>query len=86
MLKIEIYIRYIYIVTFEVLEKRLTYIHIYNLRFIPKVVAEATQIFLRDAHVFLNYIALRNAADMVGCKIIEPLSFVHGCRKRQLKD
>jgi hypothetical protein len=32
----------------------LTYIHTYHPRFIPVGVAEASQIFLRDAHVLLK--------------------------------
>jgi hypothetical protein len=37
--------------TFEILELSKLYIHTYRSRFIPEGAAEASQIFLRDAHV-----------------------------------
>jgi hypothetical protein len=39
-------------------------------RFIPKGVAEASQISLRDAHIIPNYSAIRNTADVTGGKPI----------------
>jgi hypothetical protein len=46
-------------------------IHTYPSRFIPKGVAEASQIVLRDAHVFKNYLAMRNnTTDVTGGKPI----------------
>jgi hypothetical protein len=44
------------------------YIHTYRSRFIPERVAEASQIFLRDA--LQNYLAMRNTADVTGGKPI----------------
>jgi hypothetical protein len=46
-----------------------TYIHTYHSRFIPEGVAEASQIFLRDAHV-LTKLALSNTVDVTGGKPI----------------
>jgi hypothetical protein len=45
------------------------YIHTYHSRFILEGVAEASQIFLRDAHV-LPKLAMRNTADVTGGKSI----------------
>jgi hypothetical protein len=39
-------------------------------RFIPEGVAEASQIFLRDAHALPKYLAMRNTTDMTGGKPI----------------
>jgi hypothetical protein len=47
-----------------------TYIHACHSHFIPKGVAEASQIFLRDAHVLPFYLAMRNTAEMIGGKSI----------------
>jgi hypothetical protein len=47
-----------------------TYIHIYHSRFLPEGVAEASQIFLRDAHVLPKYLAICNTADITGGKPI----------------
>jgi hypothetical protein len=45
----------------------------YHSRFILVGVAEASQIFLRDAYVlYLNYLAVSNTADMTGGK---PIAF-----------
>jgi hypothetical protein len=46
---------------------------VYRSRFIPKGVAEASQIFLRDAHVlpnYQNYLAIKNTTDEIGGKPI----------------
>jgi hypothetical protein len=45
-------------------------IHRYHSRFIPKSVAEASQIFLRDAHVLAKPFRYRNNADVTDCKPI----------------
>jgi hypothetical protein len=47
--------------------KRLFKIHTYHLHFIPEGVAEATQMFLRDAH---DLPKLPNTADVTGGKPI----------------
>jgi hypothetical protein len=47
-------------------------IHTYHSRFIPKGVAEVSQIFLREAHV-LPKLAMRNTADVTGGKPIAVL-------------
>jgi hypothetical protein len=39
-------------------------------RFIPKGVAETSQIFLRDTYVYQNQLAMRNTADVTGGKHI----------------
>jgi hypothetical protein len=44
-----------------------TYVH--HSRFIPEGVAEASQIFLGD-HVYQNYLAMSNTADVTGGKPI----------------
>jgi hypothetical protein len=46
-----------------------SYIHTYHSRFISVGVAEASQIFVRDTF-YQNYLAMRNAADMTGGKLI----------------
>jgi hypothetical protein len=46
------------------------HIQTYHSRLIPKGVAEASQIFLRDAHNLQNDLALRNTADVTGGKLI----------------
>jgi hypothetical protein len=50
------------------------YIHTYHSRFIPVREAEASQIFLRDAHVLLKLfsyaICIINTADVTGGKTI----------------
>jgi hypothetical protein len=46
-----------------------TYIHTYHSRFIPVGVAEASQIFLQDAHV-LPKLVMSNTADVIGGKPI----------------
>jgi hypothetical protein len=48
------------------------YLHTYHSRFIPKGVAEISQIFLRDTHV-LPKLAMRNTADVTGGKPIAVL-------------
>jgi hypothetical protein len=45
-------------------------INTYHYRLIPEWVAEASQIFLRDAHFFQNDLAMRNTADVAGGKPI----------------
>jgi hypothetical protein len=42
----------------------------YDLRFIPEGVAETSQIFLRDAHFYQNYLAMRNTADVTSGELI----------------
>jgi hypothetical protein len=46
------------------LQTFLSHIHTYHPRFIPKGVAEASQIFLRDAHVLPNRLGMRNTVHM----------------------
>jgi hypothetical protein len=46
-----------------------TYIHTYHSRFIPEGVAEASQIFLLDAHVLPKFLAF-NTTDVTGGKPI----------------
>jgi hypothetical protein len=43
-------------------------LHTYRSRFIPEGLAEASQIFLRDAHVYQNYLAMSKTADVTGDK------------------
>jgi hypothetical protein len=45
-----------------------TYAHTYHSRFIPKRVAEVSQILLRDAHAYKNYLAVRYTADVTSSK------------------
>jgi hypothetical protein len=46
-------------------------LHTYHSRFIPEGVAEASQIFFRNAHVLTKIlIAMRNTADVTGGKPI----------------
>jgi hypothetical protein len=40
-------------------------LHTYHSRFTPKGVAEASQIFIRDAYVLQNDLALRITADVL---------------------
>jgi hypothetical protein len=44
------------------------YINTYLSRYILEGVAEVSQIFLRDTHVYQNYLAMRNTADVTGGK------------------
>jgi hypothetical protein len=46
------------------------YVYTYHSRFIPEGVAEASQIFFGDTHVYHNYLAMSNTADMTGGKPI----------------
>jgi hypothetical protein len=59
----------------------INYIHTYHSRFIPEGVAEASQIFLRDAHVLLKLLSYE-VADVTGGK---PIAFndIYG-RKREV--
>jgi hypothetical protein len=45
-------------------------IHTYHSHFIPEGVAEASRIFLPDAHVLPKYLAMRNTAGVAGGKPI----------------
>jgi hypothetical protein len=45
----------------------------YHSLFIPGGVAEASQVILRDAHVFKNNLAVRNTTDVTGVSAINPL-------------
>jgi hypothetical protein len=45
-------------------------IHTYRSRLILEGVAQASKIFLRDAHVLPNYFAMRTTADVTGGKPI----------------
>jgi hypothetical protein len=47
-----------------------THIHTYLSRLFSEGVTEASQVFLRDAHVFQNELVLSNSADMTGGKTI----------------
>jgi hypothetical protein len=38
----------------------------YHSRFIAEGVAEASQIFLQDIHIYQNYLAIRNTVDVTG--------------------
>jgi hypothetical protein len=55
---------------YNIIKLKTTYIHTYHSRFIPEGVAEASQIFLRDAHVLPNYLAMSNTADVTDSKPI----------------
>jgi hypothetical protein len=56
-----------------------TCVHKCHPRLIPERVAEASQIFFRDAHVLQNYLAMRNTADLTGGKPISVwLQYISG--------
>jgi hypothetical protein len=52
-----------YIIMSIAVKGYITYIHTYHSCFIPKGVAEASQIFLQDTY-YQNYLAVSNTADV----------------------
>jgi hypothetical protein len=44
--------------------------HTYQSRFITEEIAETSQIFHRDAHVYQNYLAVNKIADVIDGKPI----------------
>jgi hypothetical protein len=56
-----------FVLTFEMYIHTYILVHTYHSHFIPKGVAKASQIYLRNAHVLPKYyLAMRNTADVSG--------------------